>query len=113
MSRGIVFIFLFLLAIILFDACKKDEPAKVVITVVNDVSAVVPDATVRIYSKPSTSVIDIYKKTDDSGRAYFEFDTDYVLNVYCEKEIDGNLHSGDAVVEIHVNATAEKTIMIK
>jgi|GEM_PF-2426492 len=114
MSRRIVFIFLFLATIIFFDTCKKPGPANVVITVLNDTNVVVQGATVRIYSKPSDSTIDITKQTDASGRASFEFDTDYVLNVHCEKEMDNHqIAKGDGVVEIHVNATAEKTITIK
>ena len=113
MSRRIIFIFFLFTAVIFFDACKKPGPANVVITVLNDTNVVVSGATVRIYSKPSDSTIDITKLSDASGRASFEFDTDYVLNVHCEKEINGNQLQGDAVVEIHVNATAEKTITIK
>lgn len=114
MSRQIVFIFLFLAAIIFFNSCKKPGPANVVITVMNDSNAVVQGATVRIYSKPSGSTIDITKQSDESGRASFEFDTDYVLNVHCEKKINEyQTMDGDGVVEIHVNATTEKTITIK
>lgn len=113
MSRRIVFIFLFLTTIFFFDACKKPGPANVVITVINDTNVVVSNATIRIYSKPSDSTVDISKKSDASGQASFEFDTDYVLNIHCEKEINGNQVSGDGVVEIHVNATAEKTITLK
>ncbi len=113
MSRRIIFILFLLTNIFFFDACKKPGPANVVITVVDKNFVTVSGATVRIYSKPSDSTIDITKTSDASGRATFEFDTDYVLNVHCEKEIDGNQVAGDGVVEIHVNATAEKTITIK
>ncbi len=114
MSRQIVYIFLFLAIIVLLDSCKKPEPAKVVITVLDDANAIVQGATVRIYSKPSDSIIEVTKQSDVSGRASFEFDTDYVLNVHCEKKINESYTAdGDGVIEIHVNATAEKTITIK
>ncbi len=113
MSRRIVFFLFLFTTIFLFDTCKKPGPANVVITVVDKDYIAVQGATVRIYSKPSDSTIDITKQSDASGRATFEFDTDYVLSVHCEKEIDGNQVSGDGVVEIHVNSTAEKTITIK
>lgn len=113
MNRYIVYILLFLTLIIFLSGCRKPDPATVVITVVDNDYVVVSDATIRIYSKPSNSTIDVSKKSDVSGRASFEFDNDYVLNVYCEKEIDNVDFSGDGVVIVKLGGTEEKTITIK
>ena len=114
MQKTVRIFLLFFTVVLFLGSCGKQEPAHVVITVLNDSAVAVPGATVRIYSKPSDSTVDITKVTDSNGRANFEFDTDYVLSVHCEKELDNNqILEGDGVVEIHVNATAEKTIVIK
>ena len=113
MSRRIIFIFFLFFAIVFFDACKKPGPAIVVVTVLNDSSIAVPNANVRVYSRPNNSIIDVSNTTDATGHASFKFDTDYVLNIHCEKEINGDKEQGNAVVEIHPDKTTEKTVKIK
>ncbi len=113
MNRRIVYILLFFTLTVFVNGCRKPDPAKVVITVVDDTYNPVSNATVRIYSKPSNSTVDVSGKSDVSGRASFEFQNDYVLNVHCEKEIDGLQYSGDGVVIVKMSATEEKTITIK
>jgi hypothetical protein len=87
--------------------CRKPDPPKAIITVVDTGLIPVENATVRVYSPPNGSVISITKQTNSSGQAEFEFEHECILNVKAEKRVGGVTLEGKSLIILKNDETAE------
>ncbi len=104
---------LVLTIIIGVEGCKKTQPPKAIIYVVDEARKPVEGALVEIYSKPAGSIVHMEGTTDASGQVEFVTEQEYVLSAKAQKEIDGQLLTGTATVVFKYDETFEKTIVIK
>jgi hypothetical protein len=106
------------------NGCKKDKETIATITIVNDDGAVVPGATVRLFSNPSENPpppnalrFDTTQVTNGTGKVTFDFTEFYkkgqagfaVLDIEAFK---GGLN-GEGIIKIEEETTSEETIIIE
>ncbi|MFM9983773.1 MAG: hypothetical protein ACKVOK_00985 [Flavobacteriales bacterium] len=106
------------------NGCKKDKETIATITIVNDDGAVVPGATVRLFSNPSEFPpppnalrFDTTQVTNGTGKVTFDFTEFYkkgqagfaVLDIEAYK---GGLN-GEGIIKIEEETTSEETITIE
>jgi hypothetical protein len=92
--------------------CHK-EVAKGVIKVVDINNNAIPDADVKVYSKPANSTVEMNYKTNATGEVSFEVEQEYVLSISAQKIIDDSLYVGDGVMQLLYGTTATKKIILK
>ena len=106
------------------NGCKKDKETIATVTIVNDDGAVVPGATVRLFSNPSEYPpppnalrFDTTQVTNGTGKVTFDFTEFYkkgqagfaVLDIEAYK---GGLN-GEGIIKIEEETTSEETIVIE
>ena len=69
-------------------SCKKDEPGKAIITVVDSLNIPVFGAVVNLNSdnNPKPGIVKDKKTTDNNGRTYHEFPLEVILQVEVTKD---------------------------
>jgi hypothetical protein len=102
---------IFLLAASALSSCKKEEPAKAVITVVDTLNNPIQGCTVELNSEnnPRPGDVKASEITDISGNAYFEFELEAILQVEVSK---GAFEADKENIHVIPGETAEKTITL-
>lgn len=102
---------IFILCGILTIGCKKEEPGKAVITVVDTLNNPIQGCTVVLNSdnNPKPGDVKASEISDISGKAYFEFDLEAILQVEVSK---GAFTADKENIHVIPGETAEKTITL-
>jgi hypothetical protein len=102
---------IFLLAASALSSCKKEEPAKAVITVVDTLNNPIQGCTVELNSENNPRPGDVKSSeiTDFSGNAYFEFELEAILQVEVSR---GAFEADKENIHVIPGETAEKTITL-
>jgi hypothetical protein len=76
-------VILVMVAIFFAPSCKKEEPGKAIITVVDSLNLPVFGAVVNLNSdnNPKPGIVKDKKTTDNNGRTYHEFPLEVILQV--------------------------------
>ncbi len=78
--KSSLFLIIFSIGTLLFVSCNKEDP-KAIITVVDDKNRPVPNAEVKIYSKPTDLILEDVQFTNNEGKSYHEFIFEGTLDV--------------------------------
>jgi hypothetical protein len=102
---------IFLFTASTLSSCKKEEPAKAVITVVDTLNNPIQGCTVELNSEnnPRPGDVKASEITDISGNAYFEFELEAILQVEVSK---GAFEADKENIHVIPGETAEKTITL-
>ena len=94
-------------------SCKKDDPTKAVISVVDVNSAPVLDATITLWQDTAVnnvngvqSTVRVSKQSDAAGKAEFDFKLEAFLNVEVIKGID----TGRSFIRLKEHETVTQTV---
>lgn len=118
MWRNSAFFTLFSILIVIFlsigavlSSCNKEEPAKAVITVVDSLNSPIQGCKVELNSdnNPRPGDVKASEITDLSGKAYFEFDLEAILQIEVSKD---TTKADKENIHVIPGETAEKTIKI-
>ena len=74
------FLILFSASSIFFVSCDKADP-RAIITVIDDNNRPVPNAEVKLYSKPTDLILEDVQFTDNEGKSYHHFVFEGTLDV--------------------------------
>lgn len=113
---------LFLLAaIVLFSACNKEKPTKVIITVKNEQGDVVSGAVVKLFANPSFPLgdptrLDKENSTNGAGQVTFDYSEFYkqgqagfaVLDIRATKDT----LLGQGIIKVLEEETNEETVVL-
>jgi hypothetical protein len=102
---------IFLFTASTLSSCKKEEPAKAVITVVDTLNNPIQGCTVELNSEnnPRPGDVKASEITDISGNAYFEFELEAILQVEVSR---GAFEADKENIHVIPGETAEKTITL-
>ncbi len=89
-NKTVIFFSVILMFVAIFFApsCKKEEPGKAIITVVDSLNIPVFGAVVNLNSdnNPKPGIVKDKKTTDNNGRTYHEFPLEVILQVEVTKD---------------------------
>lgn len=108
-----LFLFILLGFTLILLSCKK-EKCVALITITDEQSNVIPDATVRLYftdtsSSGATGNVDETKITAINGQAEFTFDLEAILFIEASKDT----LFGSGIVRLVLDETVEETVVLK
>ena len=108
---GMVILCIFLA--LTFFTCKKDEPTKAVVTVVDRFNVPVQGATVTLWQDTAVnpvngvqSTLRVSKTSDAAGKAEFEFQLEAFLNIEAIKDPD----TGRSFIRLKEHETVSATV---
>ena len=78
--KKILFLILFSVSSLFFVSCSKEDP-RAIITVIDDNNRPVPNAEVKLFSKPTDLILEDIQFTDNEGKSYHEFVFEGTLDV--------------------------------
>jgi hypothetical protein len=110
LKTSIVFALILGLSVfILVPSCKKEEPGKAVITVVDSLNVPIFGAIVNLNSdnNPKPGIVKDKKTTDNNGRTYHEFPLEVILQVEVTK---GAMVFPKSNIHVIPGETAELTV---
>jgi len=119
--RIIIISLIVLTSFFYLSSCKKPNPPKATITVLDYDKNPVSDAEVKIYSNqqngyidPETKKLDTTDVTDENGRVTFTFKYEAILQVKASKKVSNKVSlEGDGVVILTEGETYQETVIIR